>query len=348
MNNTICLAANNTVGCTFLEWSIHFLSGQSEYYKIKEREWIPLVSNPLSNNTVKNAHNHNKNHPSGYNETKNLIDCIPSNNRLYSFYSYPASFNKICQQQLVDVGKLTDQKIFNSIRKHRQSDFEDMIQYCLQQEIPVVYVYTDPKVIGYFWDRRSIHRMAFSDDFATQADDYNVENQKIFFQKTAEQWEKLNLTNVWDLRERMALDIRPYNADDCWMLGFDHPFTWINCQELWHSTEDVLITLMNQFNLSIDNSRLNKWLPILYNWQKIHQKNLKFYNIVDYIVTCIVMGWNFPLESLTLQQEAIIQHQLIYQHNLNLKTWNLSQFPDNTSKLHLLLEKNTHIIDKIY
>jgi len=47
---------------------------------------------------------------------------------------------------------------------------------------------------------------------------------------------------------------------------------------------------------------------------------------------------------LNLNQEASIQHVLIYKYDLNLKTWGLEKFPNNTKKLHELLEPNIHKI----
>ena len=40
-------------------------------------------------------------------------------------------------------------------------------------------------------------------------------------------------------------------------------------------------------------------------------------------------------------QEAFIQRELIYKHNLNLKTFQLEKFI-NTQQLHNLLEPNIH------
>ena len=39
---------------------------------------------------------------------------------------------------------------------------------------------------------------------------------------------------------------------------------------------------------------------------------------------------------------------LIYKYGLNLKTWQLEKFPNNTKQLHELLEENIHPIEKIY
>lgn len=69
---------------------------------------------------------------------------------------------------------------------------------------------------------------------------------------------------------------------------------------------------------------------------------LKFYRSLSHIVECIVQGGYYELPALSLEQEAIIQHCLIYQHNLNIKTWQLEKFPSNTIRLHQLLEPNSH------
>ena len=348
MSQIICTTSNNTTGGTFLDWSLHYLSGQHNYYRISEADWIPLVDNPLSYNQVENAHGHRKNHSAGYENTKKLISSIPNNQNLYSFYSYAEHIDVTCKRLSINITDLTDQAVLNVMRDRRIQDYKDMIRYCIDQNIPVVYVHPDPKIIGCFWERRSMNRLSFSNQMANSVTEYNNENQNVFFRKSIEQWEKLNLTDVWDVRERMALDMRPYDTADCWTIGFDQPFTWINCQELWHNTDGVLLELIKQFELTLDKDRFTQWLPIVRQWQKIHHKNLKFFNNLDYIVTCIVNGWHFPLNSLSLQQEAIIQHCLIYQHNLNLKTWNLEKFPDNTIALHYLLEENVHVVDKIY
>ena len=45
--------------------------------------------------------------------------------------------------------------------------------------------------------------------------------------------------------------------------------------------------------------------------------------------------------NLDIVQEATIQHELLYKHNLNLKTWQLEKFMDS-KQLHSLLEPNIY------
>lgn len=351
MKNAICLAANNTVGCTFLDWSLHFLTGQTEYYHINNGSWIPLVNDPLSYGQVENAHGHRKNSVSGSRATQQLISDLQqdyNSQAVYTFSVYPEQIDIICQQTNTAIDQLHCESTLDFVRQQRYQDFTQLIQHCQDSGLSVVYVYADPKVVGYFWNHRNVQRMVFSPNEAHSTEDLENENENVFFRHSKDQWQSLELTNVWDVRERMALNIRPFDTKDFWNISSPDPVTWINCQELWHNTEEVVLNLVKQLGLTADSTRLQEWLSVMRRWQKIHHKNLKFYNNLDHIVECTVKGWHFPLEQLNLQQEAIIQHCLIYQHNLNLKTWNLKQFPDNTLKLHQLLEENIHNIEKIY
>ena len=98
---------------------------------------------------------------------------------------------------------------------------------------------------------------------------------------------------------------------------------------------------MNWVELPIDNDRYNQWVPIYEDWQQIQMNSLRFQYNYKHIVDCVVNNWSYNID-LTFDQEVVIQHLLIYQHNLNLKTWQLKKFPGNTKDLHLLLEPNIH------
>lgn len=54
------IAFNSTtgIGCTFLNWSLHWLSGDKVYWNEEEKKWLELPVNPL---TDINAHLFKKN-----------------------------------------------------------------------------------------------------------------------------------------------------------------------------------------------------------------------------------------------------------------------------------------------
>jgi len=93
------------------------------------------------------------------------------------------------------------------------------------------------------------------------------------------------------------------------------------------------------------------WVANRYNhnsdWQKKQLDLLDFCYNQPHIVDAIVNNLYYEID-LTFDQEIIIQHCLIYQHGLNLKTWQLEKFPNNTQDLHKLLEPNIHSVENIY
>jgi hypothetical protein len=99
----------------------------------------------------------------------------------------------------------------------------------------------------------------------------------------------------------------------------------------------------------MDEDRYQKWLPIYNIWKRNHTTGLRFSWYFESIINNILQGIDFDLVrfDLDIQQEAAIQHVLIYKHNLNLKTWQLTKFT-NTKQLHQLLEPNTHDLDKSF
>ena len=98
----------------------------------------------------------------------------------------------------------------------------------------------------------------------------------------------------------------------------------------------------------MDPQRFNQWLPIYQQWASRQLKILDFCHEVSHIIDSIVNNWDYQLGDLSFEQEVVIQHYLIYKHNLNLKTWQLEKFPSNTKDLHKLLETNTHSVPVIY
>lgn len=360
MNNVICVTSNNTVGCTFLDWSLHFLNGRTNYYRVDENQWIPLVDNPVATNG-QNAHKHNKNHPEGLSGTVETITNIKkyyNQESLYSFFPYPKEIDDVLDEVLEDVWKDQSIKIINNFAEEKLAklfqyqidDYKNLISYCHTENVPVIYVHSDFKDVGYFWNRRNSTFKPPPGQVVGHLPELVAKFQETFFDKSIKTWQDLNLNDIWDKRERLALNVRPYDISKFFSVGFSDPDTmhWVNSPDLWHDTDDVLLELMKSLNLDVVDNRLTAWLPIMRTWQRIQTKNLKFYNNLDYLVECIVNGWHFQIDPLTFDQEVIIQHCLIYKYNLNLKTWGLEKFPDNAIKLHKLLEKNIHPVDKIY
>ena len=126
-------------------------------------------------------------------------------------------------------------------------------------------------------------------------------------------------------------------------LDLSLPHCLINGEEWLTQGERTMRMIMDFCQTEIVPIRLEQWLPVYYQWQKVQSNSATFSIELEHIVNATVNGWYYPID-LTLYQEAVVQHCLIYQHNLNIRNWELSKFPNNTQELHKLLEANTHSI----
>ena len=86
MNKTIGLVSRNSVGCTFAEWSIFWLSGQTEYFNVRQGKPTTLTNNPVR---LHNSHNHHTNNPESPFDIRRAINILTQQSSLTSLYPSP-------------------------------------------------------------------------------------------------------------------------------------------------------------------------------------------------------------------------------------------------------------------
>lgn len=342
MSNTFCVASYNSVGCTFIDWSVYFLSGQLQHYNVKSEQWLPVSQNPL---TRLNAHGHAKNHPNGLALTKKFLEHIESqpSDRLHSIYPSTLLIDSAIQLLNLSPESVNDTHVFADLMEFRKNDYNNILKMCNQKQIKTVFVADNPSTILYFAQERTVPKLSIDSNTEAAWSKQNRDNfQKLFFNQSLEKWKDLNLDNVWDLREQMALNLRPFDLTRIDFVPDQHlSYLWINSVDLWTRTPWVIEKIMKYLQLPFSREKWDQWLPVCLRWQKIQLDILEFCFNQPHIVNAIVNNWDYEID-LTFEQEVIIQHCLIYQHGLNLKTWQLERFPNNTQDLHTLLESNTH------
>lgn len=347
MKKIICTASPSSVGCTFIDWSIHFLSGADRFYSVKDHDWIPLSSNPI--NKI-NAHGHKKNHPSGLANTQNYVELFQNTpGQIFSFYPFPLYADSACRSLGYDPPKLLKADLTKKIQVKQQEDWADTINYCLGQDVKVIYVDIDQKNILYTKVARSLDRLFFEDRRPQTIQEVSEHIDDLFFQNKFNEWQQQGLVNIWDKREFLALCRRPFeNYFENWSFDRTQPHLSINSSSLWYNGQHTIKKIIKFCGLTIDEQRWKSWLSIYLEWQQIQFEILEFIFNCQHIVDAIVNNWYYELDDLTFEQEVIIQHCLIYQHGLNLQTWQLEKFPANAQDLHELLEPNIHQIESIY
>lgn len=341
--------SNGSIGCTFLEWSIHWLNGQQSYYFWGENKPIELVSDPF---TGINAHKHSKNHPTGAEETKKCVEIITNqtNNKLVSCYSCDMRYD-YCSEYTktpnTDENRYILDSFINEDRQHRidflRSSGFKLIHIFLPHRLSV---YSDLPV-------RSLGVKTLTGVKIYSSPEYYIEDHlNTYFSESKNKYTSFKL---WDFRELIALTLASkVQETDRFRKSNQYKKTLLNsfpnkiiiAEDFWCETEERIIEIMNFLELGVNQKRLIEWRTICHHWQKIQLQRLSFINNLDLIADAIVNNYAYDLcrFNLTIIHEAIIQSRLLRDYNLTIKNFELEKFPNNTQDIHKLLEENFHTI----
>ena len=286
--------------------------------------------------TQMNSHSHIKNHPAGLAETQRLIKQLQAQNQLTSFYPTPLYIDTVAKKLNFDINSLSAE-LWQSIHNYQYADYNQMLQMCSSENIKIIFVSINNKVQVYNHTTRFLERMPFADKPAKSIKEIHSQRDQILYSNNADAWKDVD---IWDVRERQAL----HKDLISWQQGsvdFNFEHYWVDSRNLWYNGDQEIPKIISWLGLEVNKDRFDSWLPIYRKWQQMQIQTLQFEFNYQHIVDSIVNNWSYDID-LTFEQEVIIQHCLIYQHNLNLKTWQLKKFPNNTKDLHKLLEPNIH------
>jgi hypothetical protein len=376
VSKIFCVISNGSLGGTFLDWSVHWLSGEDEFYNVISG-WNKLTDNPL---TSINAHGHQRNSMPGYSATLLAIDgfnreiaskdyipvfdmdldaditglkSVQTDNTL-SVYITANNTNYIIKKLGISKDKTSERS--SEIKEYAAEDFKKTWEYCNSNQMPIIYLKLNYPLI-YNSEIRTLERSIRSSKMHhndvqvihhNTHDDARQEFLNLFFDD-ADKW---MASSTWDKREWIALNIRPFSQIQIDKnVDFSKPHLYLDAQDWWFNGETSIQKIMNYLDITIDPDRWTSWIPVYQQWQKIQYKILRFAWNIDHICDAIVNNHYYDISdyNLDLWHEAIIQHCLLYKYNLNLKSWQLEKFPTNTQDLHKLLESNIlHKLDDIY
>ena len=149
----ICITSQQPVGCTFIDWSIHFLSGQTTFFNANDNQWIELTCNPLDQ---VNAHNHKKNHPAGLDETNKTLDQFDQQETgVFTAYPQLLLFNQTAKKlNLTPDKNNSNPDINNQILEYQQQDYADLFKMCAQRDTKIIYVDSSPEIDLYYTNFR--------------------------------------------------------------------------------------------------------------------------------------------------------------------------------------------------
>lgn len=335
--NFVFLPHHNSGG-HFVLWSMYYLSGQLQHWNGQE-----ICSVPEPNDVIqgKNAHQHNAVRARGLQDCLDLIKKSQSIDvPAINVYVTPIEINTVISTMYntnrllatADQIRICDEIVVN--------DTKMLIDF-LQKNYQFSFVkYTDHDRFNVIYNDRCP-----CDDLSS-AELNSIDNkldlwQQRFYNNTAEHFDK----EIWDRREQLALIINtepPVSFDH--MIDFELPNLTYTTDDVWNDLPNVMLELLDYYQLPLEKSHWIDWKQAYYVWREKHDNH--FSRCFDQIIEAIVNNHYMSLSrfNLNFYKEMLIQNALITRYNLNLKTWQLIKFPNNTQDLHELLEPNIHTL----
>lgn len=321
--NILVITDPGSIGGNFLTWTIYWLSGQKKYWYYKDNKHLILPENPVTNI---NAHNFRSNLVYTHQKAEDILDSVTN--------CPPGEINCIYLHK------------FEEDDQEKNTYYID--QFCHWAD-KVVFVDVSPKHHFYFcrYEARVLRSTKVDNNKRHENFDQQFEEFiDTYFLESKIQWNALGLNNKWDQREFLALNLRPFDNP----LGLSHlmsgrEYFHLDSRDLWTTLDGSIRNVFDFLGLSITENRFKSWRTIYMDWRKVHHNQIFFGWYFDRILKNILHGNSMDLSrfNLDIVQEACIQHILIYNYGLNLKTWQLDKF-NNTKQLHDLLEPNRHKI----
>lgn len=329
----ILVLTDPLIGGTFLTWSLHYLSGHQRVYYVRGNQWLDMPGDPV--NSV-NAHDFKANQPLFLDELTdyaNHLDTIPAEG-FHTIYCHNFTRN------IFDKDDYS-----NSFHQATADTIEAVANRCqsvivLHNTNPLYSVSYEERALHYKFSNHSEINVSFKEQRENFID--------YFYKDSLEFWKQQGLGEIWDQREFLALNMRPLKPMSIKEnVNLTRPHFYLNSFDLYSTFEHTTDLLFEHCNLDLDKTRLSNWQTTYRKWQGIHRSKMIFSWYLPDIVDYIINGYDMDLRrfNLDLMQEACIQHFLIYQHGLNLKTWQLEKFI-STKQLHNLLELNPHTLSE--
>lgn len=324
-------------GGHFIIWSMYYLSGELWHWNGRE---ICPVSDPDKIIQGKNAHHQQVIMAYGLADCLSIIEKSQSINLpSINIYAVPITlFTVIKNTYNIDPMLATKEQI-HTCTSMMLDDTKSMIEF-LQKNYQFSFIKYSNQ------DRLNV---IYNDRFLCDVDGVKLSSsdekfdlwQQRFYKDSANFFDK----EIWDRREQLALIINtdpPMSFDH--LIDFKLPNLTYTTDDIWNNLPDVIIELLDYYQLPLDQSRWSDWKQAYYVWREKHDNH--FSRCFDQIIEAIVNNHYMSLTrfNLNFYKETLIQNALITQYNLNLKTWQLSKFPNNTQQLHQLLEPNLHTL----
>jgi hypothetical protein len=313
--------SNGSYGVTFLEWSVHYLSGKNIYYNIEDKQNYVLTHSPLQGNT---AHNHKKNHPRlglDCENTLNELEKSRLNNQNTDISAYLFVSPEIFLSERI--------KVFQILKNYCSNNGKKLIFLNETTSIPLA------------------HELKPHPNQPPKTQLERYINHEKYFDKQFTMFPNFkNCKTIPEIREILSYRILKIVNDQKNMskelneiFHSSKLIKNISNKDLYLNGLDVLVDTLNFLKMTLDSNRINQWTTIYKTWSSQFRSKIIFYDKISEIAECVVENKFHSLENyeLNINDEAFLMNYLMIHYKKKLKLKNLEEFPKNTLELHQYL-----------
>ena len=299
------------LGTTFLIWSIHYCTNEKNYYRIKDDKFLEVPENPFDGVT---AHQMSAN--TVFSLATDLRAIInKSGGKLNHIREFPdASY--------LETGIPSNKPFLAEAEAH---GIKSINITCTGLQFLIGFLrstYTEPNWQNNF-DTVKKHCKHYWPRFFDDAHIYED-----------------GLTTWHDIREGIALNIRPYEFP---AMGNNNNKNIYDCEfeDLLTNGKKEILNILDFLNLEVHKPNLDHWCDIHNIWKDHLHHYTHFCNNIEIIVECILNNRSINLEQYRMDvlKEGVLLHLLMFKHELNL-TKSVEKLPDDTQEICKLLGKN--------
>lgn len=312
-----CFTSIESVGCTFMDWSFHWLSGHQHHWHYNDQEGKfekkILPDNPVAG---ENAHGYHKNHP----DTAQQFDRICEKWSISKFdlplTVYPTTYPDYRQ---LDTKQCLDQHL-------------KFIDHCLSKSQGVVF----------------LHKTLLYPPTNTRNTPLTESSlrDRIMNLYPLNDSQKRQIETLWGLRQFASIWESSWSHRWCRQArAYLEPLLAqrLNClnftdEEWYWNPEHTIIRVMTEFNQDVVEERLQTWRPVMARWQQIFQQHKIWHEVTKpRLAQHIIEGSDHDLEPLGLDRQIDLMSHLMHQHGRRLML-EQDEWPHTVADLHRLLK----------
>ena len=337
--NFIFLPYHNTGG-HFIIWSMYTLAGQTRCLA-DDNLIVDVIS---SNESKKTFHQQKIIRARGFENTKQQYKAIvESDCQLASVHLYVTVLTMsqfIPDQFAVSVETSTHAQRQAAV-EYIHNDTKKLLDWMQQSGHPLIaFEYCSADLLNIAYNDRC--PLDMSHNVVADIDAKWLSFEQSFFNKPTDMFDQ---TFIWDRREKLALILPdPIKQPNfCQLIDRRLPHLLYTTDDVWNDLFSVMPEIFSFINTPLDSTTINGWQNVYATWRLNHDQY--FSRHFDRIIDAIVNNKYVSLTrfKMNFYKEVMIQQALIRRYSLNLKTWQLETFPDNTQELHKLLEPSLHL-----